>query len=200
MKKQILSTVVALSLGACSSSPKRVVLDQSSSDKPSWTESNKLVWEKDGDVYLKATHTVRGNDRANGCVDLAKLDAKENLISEIKNEVKGSIDNAQQSIAVDSEVVLGKVRSSEFQGSLSGLRFEESYWEKYAIGELEQNLTCHVLARMKREDYLATKRAIVDKVAQVDPRLREAITRKQVDFFAPKVPSERAPDSESKQE
>lgn len=198
--KLLLEVITALLLVGCSSSPKKVVLDSSSNDKPSWTDSNKLIWEESGHLYLKATHTVKGNERPNGCIDLAKLDAKENLISEIKNDVKGSIDNAQQSISEDAEVILGKVRSSEFEGSISGLRFDESYWEKYQIGELEQKVQCHVLGKMKKDDYLATKRAVISKVQAVDPRLKEAITKKQIDFFANQKPVEvRAPSTTENQ-
>lgn len=192
--------LTALIVVGCSSSPKRIVLD-SSGDKPSWTDSPKLIWEEGGVVMLKASHTVRGNERPNGCVDLAKLDAKENLISEIKNDVKGSIQNAQQSISEDAEVILGKVRSSGFEGSVSGLRFYESYWEKYQVGEIEQKVQCHVLGKMKKEDYLATKRSIVHKVAAVDPRLKEAITQKQIDFFSNAKPvdvPQRDPSSEAR--
>jgi len=192
--KQLLTMIVMLFLIGCSSSPKRIILDSSSNNEPSWVDSNKLIWEESGNIYLKATHTVRGNERPNGCIDLAKLDAKENLLSEIKNDVKGSIDNAQQSISEDAEVILGKVRSSEFEGSISGLRFDESYWQKYQIGELEQKVQCHVLGKMKKDDYLATKRAVISKVQAVDPRLKEAITKKQIDFFANQKPVEvRAP-------
>jgi hypothetical protein len=187
MKYFIMILSVSWFIGACSSLPKRVVLD-SSGDKPSWTDSSKLVWEEDGFVVLKASQVVRGNERPNGCLDLAKLDAKENLISEIKNDVKGSLDNAQQSISEDAEILLGKARSSEFEGSISGLRFEESFWEKYQVGEAEQKVQCHVLGKMKKENYLATKRAVVNKVAAVDPRLKEAITKKQIDFFSNSKP------------
>ena len=160
-----------------------MILDQSASSKPKWTDSSKISWESKGIRYFKAAHTVQGNERANGCIDLAKLDAKENLISEIQNEVRGSLDNAQQSISEDAEIILGKTRSAEFSGKISGLRFTETYWEKYQIGKIEQKLTCHVLAQMKMRDYTQTKRAVVNKVMKVDPKLREAIAKKQVDFF-----------------
>ena len=132
---------------ACSSTgPKKVVLDQSSKKKPSWAESSKLSWKKKNHIFFKSAHTIRADERANGCIDLAKLDTKENLISEVKDEIKGSIDNAQQSISVDAEVVLGKVRSSGFEGAISGLRFTESYWEKYELsnGEASYHLLCFI--------------------------------------------------------
>ena len=161
----------------------KVILDQSTPSKPKWASSSKIAWEKKGVIYLRATHTVQGNERANGCIDLAKLDAKENLISEIQNEVRGALDNAQQSISEDAEVILGKSRSAEFSGKISGLRFIESYWEKYQIGQIDQKLTCHVLAQMKMRDYTETKKAVVNKVIKADPKLRHIIAKKQIDFF-----------------
>lgn len=175
---------MGLIIAACSSTgPKKIILDQSSEDKPSWTNSSKLAWQDGKSIYLKATHTIKSNERANGCIDLAKLDSKENLISEIKNEIKGSIDNAQQSINVDAEVIVGKVRSSKFQGSISGLRFVESYWEKYQMGNDEQAITCHVLSKIEEADYIKMKKAILNNVIAIEPRIKEAITKKQVNFF-----------------
>ena len=183
--------VLALFLVSCSTTmtKSKVILDSSSSTKPKWANSSKITWEKKGMVYLKATHTVQGNERANGCLDLAKLDAKENLISEIQNEVRGSLDNAQHSISEGAEIILGKARSAEFGGKISGLRFTESYWEKYQIGQIDQKLTCHVLAQIKMRDYTQTKRAVVNKVMKADPRLREAVAKKQINFFNPSKPS-----------
>ena len=177
-------SLIGLIVTSCSSTgPKKIILDQSSDDKPSWTNSSKMAW-KDGDhIYLKAIHTIKGNERANGCIDLAKLDTKENLISEIKNEIKGSIDNAQQSINVDAEVVIGKVRSSKFEGAISGLRFTDSYWEKYQIGSEEQVITCQVLSKIEEKDYIKMKKAILSNVISIEPRIKEAITKKQVRFF-----------------
>ena len=181
-------SMLALFLASCSTIPRKskVILDSSSSIKPKWTNSSKTGWEEKGRVYLKATHTVQGNERANGCIDLAKLDAKEDLISEIQNEIRGSLDNAQESISEDAEVILGKARSAEFSGKISGLRFVESYWEKYQIGRRDQKLTCHVLAQIKMRDYMQTKRAVVNKVMKADPKLREAVTKKQINFFNPR--------------
>ena len=189
---------LALFLASCSTKiiKPKVVLDSSSSIKPKWTNSSKTAWEEKGKIYLKATHTVQGNERANGCIDLAKLDAKEDIISEIQNEIRGSLDNAQESISEDAEVILGKARSAEFSGKISGLRFIESYWEKYQIRGKDQKLTCHVLAQIKMRDYMQTKRAVVNKVMTADPKLREAVTKKQINFFSPRQPANTGDSSE----
>lgn len=169
---------------ACSSTgPKKVVLDQSSKKKPSWAESSKLSWKKKNHIFFKSAHTIRADERANGCIDLAKLDTKENLISEVKDEIKGSIDNAQQSISVDAEVVLGKVRSSGFEGAISGLRFTESYWEKYELSNGEAATTCYVLSQIEEKDYIKMKKNVLKRVIALEPRIKEAINKKQINFF-----------------
>ena len=101
---------ILLLLASCSSTriQSKVILDQSTPNRPNWTTSSKIAWESKGMIFLKATHTVQGNERANGCIDLAKLDAKEALISEIQNEVRGSLDNAQQSISENAENYFGQ--------------------------------------------------------------------------------------------
>jgi hypothetical protein len=171
---------------ACSSTPgvKRVWIDSSShtDDPPSWVEGLKIIWEKDAKVYIRSTQTIRGDERVNGCYDLAKLDAKEAILTELASEVRGSLDNAQQSINENAEVVLGKVRSGEFQGRITGLRHSEQYFERYKVGDVER-IDCHVLSEMTREDYDKVKRSVLDRLQKVDARLREAITKKQINFF-----------------
>lgn len=159
----------------------KVILD-SSPNRPSWVGTNTMTWQEDGKLFLKAIHTVRGNERLNGCYDLAKLDAKEQLLGEIANDVKGSLDNAQESISEQAEVVLTKVRSSEYEGQISGLRFSEQYFERYQIGDNER-IDCHVLSEMTTADYNKTKQAVVNKVVAVDPRIKEAIAKKNINFF-----------------
>ena len=97
--------------------------------------------------------------------------------------MKGSIDNAQESLKVDAEIVMGKVRSSEFSGSISGLRFVESYWEKYQMANGEVATTCYVLSQIQEKDYIKTKRAVVENVISIDPRIKEAVRRKHIEFF-----------------
>ena len=178
-------SLISVCLTACSSTgPKKLILDQSSKKKPSWADSSKLSWKKKKHVFFKATHTVRADERANGCIDLAKLDTKENLISEVKNEIKGSIDNAQQSINVDAEVILGKVRSTTFDGAISGLRFTESYWEKYELVNGETATTCYVLSQIEEKDYIKMKKNVLRRVIAVEPRIKEAINKKQINFFS----------------
>lgn len=181
---QVCLTVVVF---GCSSTPpgqERVWLDSTThkDNPPSWAEGLKIIWEDDGKVFIRSTQTVRGDERVNGCYDLAKLDAKEAILTELASEVSGSLDNAQQSINENAEIVLGKVRSGEFKGRITGLRHAQQYFERYKVGGTER-IDCMVLSEMGREDYDKVKKSVLDQMQKVDERLREAITKKQIEFF-----------------
>lgn len=177
---KIMCGLLGIVLAGCASTGK-LVLD-SSANKPSWASSNKVVWQDGNKFLFKAQHTIRGDERLSGCYDLARLDAKESLLSEISNEVRGSLNNAQESISEQAETVLTKMRSSEFSGTISGLRFSEQYFERYKIGETER-IDCQTLGEMSAADFNRTKQAVINKVVAVDPRIKEAIAKKNIDFF-----------------
>jgi len=203
IKKSLIS-ILTLSLSACSSLkvPQRVFLDSTlkKDSPPEWVNQVKVSWEDKDKVFMRSSYTARGNERVAGCFDLARLDAKEKVLSEVNNDVRGSLDNAQQSISENAEAVLGKVRTASFEGKVRGLRFSEEYFERYLIGDTER-LNCHVLGEMKLSDYNDLKRAVVDELSRVDARLKEAITKKQIDFFESKkqerVPAEKEATEES---
>lgn len=186
MKALALILSVGFFLAGCASTGvKRVFIDSTthSNDLPDWAKSTKTSWDKENKIYLKATHQVRGNERVSGCYDLARLDAKEAILSAIANDIRGRMDNAQQSISENAEVVLSKVRTGEFDGRLTGFRISEEYYERNKIDEIEK-IDCYVLGEIKQADYDQVKRAVIDKVVAVDPKIKEAIQQKQVDFFS----------------
>ena len=78
---------------------------------PQWVKSTKVIWNENDKIQLRTEHQVRGDERVNGCFDLARLDASENVLTEIADDVKGTIDNSQTSVSENAEVVLGKARS-----------------------------------------------------------------------------------------
>ena len=196
-----LTILLFLVLSACASQQameSRRFLDSTTHQDhaPEWVLSTQATWEKGGKVFFKTSYTIRGDERLNGCYDLARLDSKEALLSEIANDVKGSIDNAQQSLSENAETVLGKVRSGEFEGRITGLRFSKQYFERYTIGDTER-IDCHVLGEITEADYNRIKRAVVQRVAEVDPRLKEAIAKKQIQFFNGKAATSQKVEAES---
>ena len=176
---------LVLAQGCSSIHEGRIFLDSSThkDEPPSWVQSTKLVSKDNGIFVIKTESSVLGSERVNGCFDLARLDTAEHVMSEIANDIKGSIDNAQQSISENAEIILGKVRSSEYRGRLTGLRFTDQYFERYTIADNER-INCYLRAELDQADYNRAKRSVVDGVVASDPRLKEAITRKQIDFFA----------------
>lgn len=177
-------------LSGCATGTKsngKIVLD-SSRQRNDWVDKPQLVWDMDGKMYSKATHTIRGDQQLSACYSLAKLDSKENLLSEISTEIKGAIDNASMDISENAETVLGKVRSGKFEGTVYGQRFNEEYFERYMINGVER-VDCSVLSEISKSDYDKTKRSVIDKVIAADARVKEAIIKKQVDFFSDRQPS-----------
>jgi hypothetical protein len=159
-------------------------LDSSTHEEgaPEWVKESRLITEKDSKIFIRTGQTVRGDERVNGCFDLAKLDAKEILLSEIATDVRGSLDNAQQSINENAEIIIGKVRTGEFEGRVTGLRHAEEFFERYLVGGSER-IDCYVLSEITESDFQKMKQTLVSRLEKVDQSLREAITKKQVDFF-----------------
>jgi hypothetical protein len=185
MKIRIIIATVMLS-GCASSGSKvgRVFIDSPNhkDSSPEWTQKQKVSWESGSAVYFRDAHTVRGNERLNACYDLAKLDAKEVLLTELASDVRGRIDNANTSISESTEIVLGKVRTEEFGGRIVGLKTDETWFERYKIGD-DERVDCFVLSKIRKSDYDRVKREVVDKVVEADPRIKEAIAKKQIEFF-----------------
>lgn len=177
--------------GCSSLGPRKVVLDSSTTSTPNWANSPKTAWADDGKIFIKASSTVNGTDRLDACFSIAKLNGRENLLSEIVMEVRGTINQANQSLSESAENYLTQVRSGEFSGRLIGLRFSEEYFERFVIQDKER-ISCYALGEVKEVDYNAVKREIVDRVAAIDNRLKEAITEKDINFFK-RQPSSQEP-------
>ena len=183
----LLNLFILALLVACSSGPaKKIVLDSSTPDKPDWVESSKLSWKDDKKIFFRGTYTVRGDERANACVDLAKLNVKEALITEIQEELKGAVDSAQDSIREDAEIILTNSRSARYQGAITGLRFTSSYWEKYALVNYDEKVSCFVLGRISEVEFRKTKKNVLNKITRANPKLKKAIEKKQINFFEEK--------------
>lgn len=197
-KEKTLVTIAlgAISVGAlcffsaCSHNKlnQRVWLDSSThkDHPPNWVSEGKLRWQEKGKVYIRSKNGVRGDERVNGCFDLAHMDAKEALITSISDEVKGQIQEAGQSLNENAELLLTKTRTSEFSGKISGLSPVEEYFERYSINDVER-VDCFVLSEISEKDFAATRRAIIDKVVAADPRLKEAMTKNQLKFLGDKA-------------
>ncbi|NJM09850.1 MAG: hypothetical protein HC883_02860 [Bdellovibrionaceae bacterium] len=172
-----------MAISACATTQRKAVIEGGSQGgQPSWVNSTKITWEDAGQVFFRTQYTIRGDERVNGCYQLAKLEGKETLLREISEELRGQIDNAQQSISENAEIILNQSRASEFGGRVTGLRYLEQYHERYKV-EGTERVDCYLLGSIKKIDYENIRRAVVYKLAEVDPGLRQAINKRQINFF-----------------
>lgn len=176
-------------LSSCSGTEvKRVTVDESSS-RPSWVDDSRLSWEKDGKIYFKSKESVRGNQRLNGCYILAGNDNRETMLREIAEEMKGATDEAEQDISEEAEIVLAKVRSGKWEGKIYGFHDESQFFQRYQIRDemtkdVTERIDCYSLSSVSKANLIRIKNEIMNKVATVDPRIKEAIVQKQADFFS----------------
>lgn len=181
MKKCSYVVALGLIVTGCASKEKKVIVD-SSANRPAWVDTTKITWAEGDQVFFKQEYSVRSDERLNGCYQLAKLEAKESLVREIAEELKGQIDNAQQSLSESAELVLSQVRSSEYGGKVTGMRFLEQFHERSVVNQTER-LDCFVLGSVKKSDYESIKRQILYKVSEADPDVKKAIKERSVKFF-----------------
>lgn len=197
--KKIIGILSLAALVGCSSTKYKKVEVEASKEKPDWVERSELFWEDDGHIYFKAHQSVPSNSRLSGCYSLASLDNRERLLTGISNDVSGAIDNAEQELSESVEVVLGKVRSSSYKGKVYGFSDVEQFYSRYDVikgeNDSSQRLDCFTLSKISKEDYNKTKREVVDAVAKVDAKLRDAIRQKQINFFESQMTNVRAPSS-----
>lgn len=184
MKNQnsILTIALLTGLFGCISEPKKILDPGPQSKRPLWVESSKVTWTEGDTILIRAQYTVRGDVRINGCYQLARLDAKELILREISEEIRGEINNAQQSLSESAEEILTQSKSSIYGGRITGLRFAEQFHERYTIDSIER-IDCFVLAHLKRSEYENIRRTIIYKIAEVDPELKRAIRDRQIEFF-----------------
>jgi hypothetical protein len=161
-------------------------LIDSSGSKPSWASSQKTAWEEGDVIYFKSRVSLKGNERENAGYVIASNDNRENLLRSISDQIKGATDEAEMSLSENSEIVLGKVRSGRWEGTIYGLRKTEQYSERFEYckgSDCTQRLDCYVLSSISRADYNKTKDGLLNQIIAMDPRIKDAIIRKQAAFF-----------------
>lgn len=201
MKNAKMFVFVCLLLPACAGSDVKKVAVDTPHNRPVWVDDSKVSFEKDDKIYFKAKQTVRGDQRVNGCHVIASHDNREALLRGIADQMRGATDEAQTEISESAELFLGKVRSGEWTGKIYGFHDEEQYFERYQIrDELTKSVTeridCYTLSSVSKADYLKTKNEVLNKVIAINPKIKEAIAKRQEDFFkGPKPASEKVEES-----
>lgn len=187
---------MSLSLWACATaeSKKRQVLDTGTegAKRPEWVSSTRNAWDERDKTNFKSQASVKGNERLDACFDISRLNAKEAILTEASESIRGRLDEARQAISEDAETILQKSRSTEFSGKVSGIRFIETYYERYLVNNQER-IDCFTLAQLSQADFIKIKQGLLSDIFRVDPKLKEAVTQKQIDFFNVREPASREP-------
>ena len=188
-RKQVNLTrlISLLFLGGCTSlsqGVQKTVLDNSVQGKslPNWTRETKVSWSDQELIYFRSTYAVRGDQRVNGCYDLAKLNVKENLLSEMNNEIRGELNLADSGIAENTDPMITKAIQSSIEGKVRGLRITEEAYERYIVNHTER-IDCFVLAEMTKGDYQKLKISVLTKLSSVSEDVSRALQKRQAEFF-----------------
>jgi hypothetical protein len=178
--------VILLGAGCAQSAktPNRLVLENSmhGEDLPKWVMQSKVGWIESDRQLFKASYTVQGNQRVNGCYDLAKIELKENLLSELSQDVKGEINLANEGIAENLSPLITKSIRTSIDGNIKGLKTEELVYERYVISDIER-IDCYVKSSMSKSDYQQLKISVLKQMSSVSAEVAEALRRRQKDFF-----------------
>lgn len=182
--------VSLLILNACaikSIKESRVVIDNSFGNKnslPEWVRDSRASWIDPDSKHLKykTTYTIRGDQRTNACFELAKLEIKQNVISEISTSITGELNLASDGMNENSEIIITKSFNEQFSALVKGLKFESQFFERYVIADNER-IDCFVQATMSPEDYQLLKKELINKMEKMSSQVAEAVRKKQVNFF-----------------
>lgn len=181
--------ILSLAFYGCSTSSKvqdhKIVLERSSgkNEMPEWTTAAKQSWKKKDLLYIKGQYTVRGNQRVSACYDLAKSEAKENLITEMTSNFRNEINGYTQGLNEEENQELNKMFISEVNGKVVGLRLGETAYERSLINNVER-INCYVLFEISESSYNETLRNSKKGISAVNKEIIEKLKDRGVDFMS----------------
>lgn len=150
---------------------------------PAWVQDAKVSWVADGNVHrFKAFHSIKGDERLTACYELAKLNAQEQITSEIWADFKAAVSHSTQGVSESTEDVFVQSRNLETRGNIRGLRFAEAFHQRYLVNGMER-IDCFVLGELSDADFRQMRSHILSPVVQASPELRKAIEEKHLDLY-----------------
>jgi len=158
---------------------KRVIETSYRSDRePTWLHDSRLSWE-DGDTrMIRASYVALGSKRINGCYDLARAEAKELLLVEVSNDIRGELVRASQGLDETIDDGLTKSWIEQYKGDTRGFRFSEAAYERFLVNDVER-IECFVLGRIRNSDYNAIRNRVMSIAANSNDRIRQAMEERQ---------------------
>lgn len=187
MKYSILSLLI-LNMLSCASTPdtaKLQVLERSTKDKelPEWTSNSETSWSKNDDILLKGQFTLKGHQRVSACYDLAKSDARENLVSEMSVNFQSEINSYTQGISAEENIELNKMFLSQAKSKITGLRVSEIAFERVLVNS-EERINCFVLLSISKRSYQENLTSAKSEVSKVNAEIIEKMKSRGLTFFS----------------
>lgn len=181
-------SLILLNFFSCASTPEAhnlVVLERSTrgNDLPSWTSNSEMSWNKSDEIQFKGQYTLKGNQRVNACYDLAKGDARENLVSEMSVHFQSEINSYTQGISADENIELNKMFISQAKNKIIGLRTSEAAFERVLINS-EERINCFVLFSISKKAYQENMMNAKSEVSKVNSEIIEKMRSRGLDFFS----------------
>lgn len=162
----------------------KTVLERSTKENslPNWVSDSKVNWVKEDKIFYKSQYSIRGDQRINACFDLARAEAKEKLIDEIKTNFKGETNSYIQGASELDNQELNKMFVSSVNSIISGFRLSETAYERYSIGNTER-VDCFVLYEMTTKDLNDLKIRMQTRGSTVNKEIQKAIDERGVSFL-----------------
>ena len=125
-------TICLMLLGACSSTPYKVVESMNDDSKPSWTNLEKVTWKDDGKVYALGFAEAEGsNVNLSALARVADNNGKVELGKLVSNEVSSVMQNTTTGVHYggDASQFLGSEKSKVLMQELGT---EKRYYQTLA--------------------------------------------------------------------
>lgn len=159
---------------------KKTIIESSiQGEKPEWALKSVMSWKEEMNHFYKSQYTIQENQRVNACYDLAKMELRENIMTELSSEIKGEIVLALKGSKINYNELMTKTMIQSFEGRLQGLKIQEQFHERYLIREREQ-VDCFVKASIDKESYRKLKNELLNQMAEESGELKKAIENRQV--------------------
>ncbi len=132
------------------------VISKSVEDTPEWAKSTKASFTKDSKRFVVGKADIQGDGSPEKGVDVASLDGKAKLISEIKSKLEQQVQSASEGLNLGNDT-LNKITAFGTKiENVVGLFTAETYYEKWSTSDGYNQATkykCFALVGMDLNEY-----------------------------------------------
>jgi hypothetical protein len=132
------------------------VISKSVEDTPDWVDSTKTSFTKEHQRYVVGKADIPGDTSPEKGVEVASLDGKAKLISEIKLKLEQQVQSASEGLNIGNDT-LNKITALGTKiENVAGLFTSETYYEKWAMSDGYNQSTqykCFSLVGMDLNEY-----------------------------------------------